>query len=568
MKARRRTRRRCAGRPETALQRAMTVLAPAERLPADPREERVRRVLVVGGGSAGWMAAAALATALSREIAVVLVESEALGTVGVGEATIPPIQQFNRFLKLDERRFLSETQGTFKLGIEFHHWGQVGDAYLHQFGGVGREIDTLVKLHHWWLAGRLTDRGADGGSDGGDYPEWQDLHMARGLARENRFAPPGPARRELANRYTYAYHFDAQLYARHLRAAAEARGVRRVEGRIVGVERATGSGGESGDVVAAVVLADGERLAADLFLDCSGFRSLLLGGALGEPFDDWSRWIPNDRALAAPTARDPGAPLTPYTKGIAHAVGWQWRIPLQHRTGNGHVFASAFSSEAEAEQRLLGCLATAPLAEPRLIRFTTGRRSRASVGNVVAIGLAAGFLEPLESTSLHLVQSALERLIALFPSRRMDAPLRDRFNERTRAEWEDVRDFIIAHYKLTQRRDSEFWRYTAHMEVPDSLAAILELWRARGVLGVDGGHLFQLASWASVLIGQRFLPEGVHALADRAGPDFAAAQVRAIAAEVRAAAAGAPEHAVFVAGYRAAHERAAAVAQPRGRAIR
>lgn len=527
----------------------MTAFGPAERLPADPREECVRRVLVVGGGAAGWMAAAGLATALSRAVEVVLVESEAIGAVGVGEATIPPIRKFNRFLKLDERRFLAETQGTFKLGIEFHHWARAGDAYLHQFGGVGREIDALVKLHHWWLAGRR----ASGAADGADYPEWQDLHMARGLARANRFAPPGPARRELANRYTYAYHFDAQLYARHLRAVAEARGVRRVEGRIVGVERH----GESGHV-AAVVLADGERLVADLFIDCSGFASLLLGGALGEPFDDWSRWIPNDRALAVPSARDPGAPLTPYTKGIAHAVGWQWRIPLQHRTGNGHVFASAFSSEAEAEVRLLGCLDTAPLAEPRLIRFTTGRRNRAWVGNVVAIGLAAGFLEPLESTSLHLVQSALERLIALFPTRRMDAPLRDRFNERTRAEWEDVRDFIIAHYKLTERRDSEFWRYTAQMEVPGSLAAILELWRARGVLGVDGGHLFQLGSWASVLIGQRFLPEGVHALADRAEPDFAAAQVRAIAAEVRAAAAGAPEHGAFVARYCAAGERGAA----------
>ena len=515
----------------------MTAYGTDEALPADPAAERIGRVLVVGGGSAGWMAAAALATALGRGVEVMLVESEAIGTVGVGEATIPPIRKFNRFIGLDEQRFLSETQGTFKLGVELVNWARVGDAFLHQFGAVGRQLDALVELHHWWLAGRLA------GQD--DYPEWQDLHTARGLARANRFAPPGPDKRELRNRYTYAYHFDAQLYARHLRGLAEARGARRVEGRIVGVER-------EGEQVACVVLEDGRRLEAGLFVDCSGFRSLLLGDALGEPFDDWSRWIPNDRALAIPTARDPAAPLTPYTKSIAHQVGWQWRIPLQHRTGNGHVFASAFSSEAEAEQRLMGNLDTAPLDAPRLIRFTTGRRERPWVGNVVALGLAAGFLEPLESTSLHLVQSGVERLIELFPSRRMDPVLRDAFNARSRTEWEGVRDYIIGHYKLTERRDSEFWRYTSAMEVPDSLAAILELWRARGVLGVDGGHLFQLGSWATLLIGQRFLPDGVHALADRADPQHAAREMRAIAAEVRAAAAGAPDHADYVARYCAA----------------
>lgn len=517
----------------------MTGFGPRDSLPAHPREERITRVLVVGGGSAGWMAAAALATALSREVEIVLVESDAIGTVGVGEATIPPIKKFNRFLQLDERRFLADTQGTFKLGIEFHNWARVGDAYLHQFGAVGREIDALVKLHHWWLAGRL----AAGKPGAGGYPQWQDLHMARALARANRFAPPGPKRRELANRYTYAYHFDAHLYARHLRGVAETRGARRIEGRITGVERDP----SSGDVMA-VVLEDGRRLEAGLFVDCSGFVSLLLGREMAERFEDWSCWIPSDRALAIPTARGPG-PLTPYTKGIAHEVGWQWRIPLQHRTGNGHVYASAFSSDEAAERRLLASLDTGPVGEPRLLRFATGRYARAWVGNVVALGLSAGFLEPLESTSLHLVHSAVERLIELFPSRRIDAPLRDRFNAQTRAEWEGVRDFIIAHYKLTERRDSEFWRYTSAMEVPDSLAESLELWRARGVLGVDGGHLFQLGSWASVLIGQRFLPEGVHALADRADPAYAAEQMRAIASEVRAAAAMAPDHAEFVSRY-------------------
>lgn len=516
----------------------MTIFASEEALPARPDAESVRSVLVVGGGSSGWMAAAALATALSSKVQISLVESEAIGIVGVGEATIPPIQKFNRLLRLDERQFLIDTQGTFKLGIEFHNWGRIGDAYLHQFGGVGREMDVLVPLHHWWMAGRLAETAA------GDapYPQWQEMFVSFAAAKANRFAPPGNARQRLENRYSYAYHFDAHGYAAHLRKVAEGRGAVRVEGRITGVER----NGESGHV-SAVVLESGQRLEADLFIDCSGFRSLLLGGEIAEPFDDWSHWIPSDRALAVPTERDLSAPLTPYTKGIAHSVGWQWRIPLQHRTGNGHVFASAFSSEDEAHDRLLAALDTKPLGDPRLIKFTTGRRHRSWVGNVVAVGLSSGFLEPLESTSIHFVQASLERLLAHFPSRHMDTPLRDRFNRLTRAEWEDVRDFIIAHYHLTARDDSEFWRYTRNMAVPDSLRETLDIWAARGVLAVDGGHLFQLGSWSSMMIGQRFLPGGLHALANRAEPEYAAQQIREIAAEVRSAAQRLPFHADFVA---------------------
>ena len=511
----------------------MTAFAQDEELPADPRAEAVRRIVIVGGGSAGWMAAAMLSTALSRDTEIRLVESDAIATVGVGEATIPPMQKFNRFLQVDEAEFVAATQGTFKLGIEFVGWAREGDAYLHQFGAVGREMDALVKLHHWWLAGRL--------QRGEDYPQWQQMHMAWHLARANRFAPSGVDKDALPNRYTHAYHFDAHLYARYLRRLAEGRGVHRIEGKVVHVDRA----GESG-FVSSVKLEDGRRLAGDLFIDCSGFRSLLLGDALAEPWTDWSRWIPSDRALAVPSARTDG-PLRPYTQAIAHPVGWQWRIPLQHRTGNGHVFASAFSTEAEAERWLLATLEGEALGEPRLIKFATGRRERAWVGNVLALGLAAGFLEPLESTSIHFVQSALERLLDLFPSRAMDAALRDRFNTRTVLEWEQVRDFLIAHYHLSGREDSEFWRYTANMELPGSLAAVLEAWRVRGHLAVDGGHLFQTGSWASMLIGQRYLPRGVHALADRAEPAFAAQQVRRIARDCADAAARLPEHAEFIA---------------------
>ncbi|MEN7538413.1 tryptophan halogenase family protein [Aurantiacibacter sp. DGU5] len=490
-------------------------------------------MLVVGGGSSGWMAATMLRTVLAKDISVTLVESEAIGIVGVGEATIPPMQQFQRFLGIDEADFIAATQGTFKLGIEFHNWVREGDAYLHQFGPVGREMDALVRLHHWWQLGRLAD-------DGTDYPEWQDLHVAFHAAKANRFAPAGPRSGELAGRYTHAYHFDAQRYAAFLRRIAELRGVRRVEGRIISVNRASESG-----FVSAVQMEDGRSLEADLFIDCSGFASLLVGKELAEPFTDWSHWIPSDRALAVPTSRPAGG-IRPYTQGIAHSTGWQWRIPLQHRTGNGHVFASAFCSEDEAAARLMANLEGEALAEPRLVKFTTGRRARAWVGNVVAVGLSSGFLEPLESTSIHFVQSTLERLVELFPTRAMDPALRDQFNARTAKEWEQVRDFIIAHYHLTERDDSEFWRYTRNMAIPDSLAEIIETWRVRGHLAIDGGHLFQLGSWAALMIGQRCIPHGVHALADRADPAYAAREVRKIAAECRASGERLPDHAEFI----------------------
>ncbi len=511
----------------------MTDLAPDEYLPVDPRKDAIRSVLVVGGGSSGWMAATMLATYLGRDTSVTLVESDAIGIIGVGEATIPPIKKFNNFIRLDEGAFIRDTHATFKLGIEFHNWGRIGDRYLHQFGRTGREIDEAVKLHHWWLLGRLAGEP--------DYPAWEELFPARTLAKYDRFALPNRQPRDPLGRFTYAFHFDAHLYASHLRKIAESRGAQRVEGKISGAERNPANGH-----VSAVVLEDGRRLEADLFIDCSGFRSLLLGSELEEPFQDWSEFLPSDRALAIPTQRAPGS-ITPYTKAIAHPVGWQWRIPLQHRTGNGHVFTSAFSSESEAEQRLLATLDAPALDSPRLIKFTTGCRNRAWVNNVVAVGLSFGFLEPLESTSIHLVQSALERLIESFPTRAMDHRLRDRFNRETGIEWNRVRDFIIAHYHLNERSDSEFWRHCATMRLPDSLIETLALWRERGILDVEGNHLFQLGSWSAILIGQRCLPRAVHALANRAEPAFAARQIRQIVQELEESARTVPDHAEFIA---------------------
>lgn len=502
---------------------------------ADPRGEAIDTVLVVGGGTAGWMAATMLATTLSRNVKVKLVESDAIGIVGVGEATIPPVKKFNKAIQLDEREFLAATNGTFKLGIEFHNWARQGDRYLHQFGFVGRELDAIVKLHHWWLVGQLAGEP--------NYPAWEDIFVAKAAARADRFALPERRPGSPLSKFAYAYHFDAHLYGQYLRTIAEKRGVERIEGTIgdVALDPETGN-------VRNVVLQDGRSIEADLFIDCSGFRSLVLGQALGEEYEDWSKWLPADRALAVPTKRGPGG-LTPYTKGIAHSVGWQWRIPLQHRTGNGHVFSSAFSEESEAEERLLATVDSEPLDTPRLIKFQTGRRPRAWVKNVIGLGLSAGFLEPLESTSIHMVQTGLERLIELFPTRRIDPILRNRYNMLAKAEWEQVRDFIIAHYKVTERQDSEFWRYTAAMDIPDTLAETLGLWKQRATLAVAPTHLFQLGSWSSMLIGQRLLPSGVHALADRADPKAVASDMRRIVREVEAAAQQLPPHADFIAQY-------------------
>lgn len=502
---------------------------------ATPRPEPLERVLIVGGGTAGWMAAVALARALGRSTRIELVESEAIGTVGVGEATIPPIRQFNRFCGIDEAEFLQHTQGTFKVGIQFEGWGRPGEAYIHPFGRVGQELDAVVRMHHWWRLGQ--------GAGASDYPQWQELFLGRAAMDRAAFGfdPRNPA--ALQALLPHAYHFDAIAYAGYLRKLAESRGVVRHEGRIEAVRR----DGESGNV-RAVVLDDGREIAAELFIDCTGFRSLLLGEAMGEPFDDWSRWLPADRAVVVQSA-PVDERIVPATRAIAHEVGWQWRIPLQNRVGNGHVYASSHSSDEEAERRLLATIEGETTGEPRCLRFATGRRKRHWVGNVVALGLAAGFLEPLESTSIHLVQSAIERLIDLFPSRRIEPGLRARFNRQSEIEWCQVRDLIIAHYKVNQRSDDAFWRDCAAMEVPDSLTETLALWEDRGALAIDGGHLFQLGSWAAVLIGQNLLPRHVHPLTARVAAADIAPRIRQIAAAMERQAANLPDHARFVRQY-------------------
>ncbi len=444
-----------------------------------------KSVTIVGGGTAGWMAAALLSKLLIG-YDICLVESEDIGTIGVGEATIPPIRVFNGLCGIDENDFVRATQASFKLGIEFVNWREPGHSYIHGFGKIGQDL-LWLHTHQFWLkmAGRGTVKSFD--------------HYALNClaARKNRFAPPD--RRDpnspLAD-IDYAYHFDASLYAAFLRQQAEARGVRRIEGRIVTARLRPEDG-----FVDHVVLADGREIGGDLFLDCSGMRGLLIGQTLGVGYEDWSRWLPCDRALAVPCERV--EPLTPYTRSTAHGAGWQWRIPLQHRTGNGHVYSSAHIGDDEAHAILLRNLDGKVLAAPRPVKFAPGKRHRAWEKNVVALGLAGGFLEPLESTSIHLIQTGLLRLIGLFPGRGVKAADVAEYNRQTDFEYRDVRDFIIAHYKVTHREDTPFWAYLKHMDVPDTLTERLELFRssARFFMRIQA-ELFREESWVQVLIGQ------------------------------------------------------------------
>ena len=496
--------------------------------------DAVRRIVIVGGGSAGWMCAAALAARLgpgARQIT--LVESDEIGIVGVGEATIPPIRGFNALIGLDEDEFLRETGGSFKLGIEFVDWGARGERYMHAFGDVGRPLDDLPFHQHWLRVGAPEPLAA--------------YSVNNQAALAGRFMRPRPdmAGSPLAE-IAYAFHFDAARYAALLRRRAQAAGVQRIEGRIGQVER-----DEQG--IRRLRLASGAVVEGDFFIDCSGLHALLIGRTLGVPFEDWSNWLPCDRAWAVPTAS--AGPLLPYTRATARDAGWQWRIPLQHRTGNGHVFASAFTDEAAARETLLAHLDAELLAEPRLIRFRTGRRQHAWVGNCVAIGLSSGFLEPLESTSLHLVQSAVLRLLEFFPSGDTaagDAADIAEYNRQTAAEMASVRDFIVLHYKLTRRDDTPFWRHCRDMAVPEHLRERMALFASRGRLYRYGQELFSEPSWLQVLVGQGLRPAGHHPLAELCPVERAQAFVGDVRRVVQRCVEVMPSHADFIATHCAA----------------
>ncbi|GAA0673047.1 tryptophan halogenase [Sphingomonas insulae] len=490
----------------------------------DPDRPEPTRVVVAGGGTAGWIAAAALIRQLGPLVTVTLVESDEIGTVGVGESTIPTARGFHAFLGIDEAAFMRATQATFKLGIAFENWRQVGDRYFHPFGSVGRSV-MIADFQHFWLEARR--RGFGGAY--GDY------------SLEQQAAAAGLFGQDEQNALAYAYHLDATAYVRFLRGLAEPWGVRRVEGRIERVER----DGEGGDI-AALVLASGERIAGDLFIDCTGFRALLTGGALATGYDDWSEWLATDRALAVQT--ESVAPPVPYTRAIAHDAGWRWQIPLQTRVGNGLVYASRYMSDDQAHATLLAGLESRPLFEPRPLRFAAGMRRQSWNRNCVALGLAAGFIEPLESTSIHLIMNAVTRLIQLFPFRGDDnTALATRFNAQSRYEWEHIRDFIILHYHVTQRRDSPFWTDCARMRVPDSLMERIDLFRASAGAWQGQDDLFRIDSWVSVLLGQGVQPRGHHRIASVIPPADLKASFDSLTGGIAQTLRALPRHGDFVA---------------------
>ena len=457
--------------------------------------EPVRKVVIVGGGTAGWMAAAALTRIMGDlpGFSVTLVESEAIGTVGVGEATIPQIIGFNRMLGIDEMHFMRETRATYKLGIEFVDWLRPGHAYVHPFGSFG--LDMLgVEFQHFYLRGREL----------GETDPIDAYSIAAMAGKAGRFFwPQADNPKSPMSKLSYAFQFDAGRYARFLRTLSEGAGARRVEGRIVDA----GQDSETG-FVSHVELEDGRIVEGELFIDCSGFRSMLLGQAMDVPFNDWSKWLPCDSAVAIPC--ELGGRNEPLTRATARPAGWQWRIPLQHRLGNGHVFSSAHIERDAATDLLLANLDGKPLADPNQLSFTAGHRTRFWEKNVVALGLAAGFLEPLESTSIHLVQSSIARLMALFPDTRFNAVEIARFNMETLREYNDIRDFLVLHYRASERDDSEFWRYCRNLEAPGGLSEKIDMFRSSGRIFRENNELFTEASWLSVLLSQGIHPENYH----------------------------------------------------------
>lgn len=456
--------------------------------------ECIKKIVVVGGGTAGWMAAALLKKVLDRMVDIELVESEEIGRIGVGEATIPPIRHVNNVLGINEAEFLRETKATIKLAIKFENWGKAGDSYFHSFGTSGKSI-AFCQFHHFWV--RANQSGTT--SSFWDY----DLNYQCAIA--NKFSPI-VAQDPLLD-ILHAYHFDASLYAAFLRRYSEKMGVKRTEGLIQQVGINANSG-----YVESLTLKSGAVVAGDLFLDCTGLSALLIQQKLNTGFEDWSHWLPCDRAVAVPSERLEQTLL--YTRAIAHSAGWQWRIPLQHRNGNGLVYNSCHYSDDEATNLLLSNLESKALADPKVIAFKTGRRLKQWNRNVIAIGLSSGFLEPLESTSIHLIQSAVVRLIKLFPHKGIQAPDIAEYNRQSKIEFEQIRDFIILHYCLNARDDSQFWCDLRHNEIPASLQRKIELFQATGRLFREQEDLFHEASWLQVLIGQGIVPRDFNPLAN------------------------------------------------------
>jgi tryptophan halogenase len=494
-------------------------------------DHRLKRIVIVGGGTAGWMAAAAFSKLLGRDYSIDLIESEEIGTVGVGEATVPHLKLFNQVLEIDEIEFIKQVQGTFKLGIEFVDWGKPGDRYVHGFGTIGHDLG-LLPFHQYWLRGHLAGQAAGIG-------EYSLNTVAAPRGRFMASANDVPSNSPLAN-IAYAYHFDAGLYARFLRRYAEARGARRTEGKVVDVALKPENG-----FIDTVRLDNGKTLAGDLFIDCSGFRGLLIEQALKSGYDDWTQWLPCDRALAVP-CESVSSP-TPFTRSTARPAGWQWRIPLQHRVGNGYVYSSSHVSDDEAAATLLRNLDGRALADPKPLRFVTGMRRKLWNRNCVALGLAGGFMEPLESTSIYLIQSGIARLISLMPDQGFSPELADRYNSQARFEYERIRDFLILHYCATTRNDSSFWDYCRTMSVPDGLKRVMDLFRDSGRFYRDAEEMFATTSWVQVMLGQGIVPRSYHPVVDQMPARDLAEFLEGVRRVIASCVDAMPTHAQFIA---------------------
>ena len=496
----------------------------------------IKNIVIVGGGTAGWMAAAMFAKVLPQ-CAVRLIESEEIGTVGVGEATVPHIKLYNNVLEIDEIDFIKKTQGTFKLGIEFVDWARLGDSYIHGFGTIGHDVGMLP-FHQYWI--KAFGKGL--ASDIGDYT------LCTAAAARGKFmtsATDVPANSPLAN-VAYAYHFDAGLYARYLRAYAEARGVRRSEGKVVDVTLRSTDG-----FIQSITMENGETIAGDLFIDCSGFRGLLIEQTLHAGYENWNHWLPCDRAVAMPCENV--GPPTPFVRATARSAGWTWRIPLQHRTGNGYVYSSQHISDDEAANVLKKSIDGRALADPRVLRFVPGQRKKTWIKNCVAIGLASGFLEPLESTSIYLIQSGIARLVNLFPDSGFSDVVIDRYNAQAAFEIEKIRDFIILHYCATERDDSPFWDHVRTMPLPSALEENIRLFRDSGRFYRNAEEMFALPSWIEVMVGQRIMPRSYHPIVDQMPDDKLAHYMQSVKSVIASCVATMPPHEAFIARHCAAN---------------
>jgi tryptophan halogenase len=493
------------------------------------REDSLKRIVIVGGGTAGWMAAAAFSKALANQnTQVVLVESDQIGTIGVGEATIPPIVSFNRILGLDEDEFVKATNASFKLGIEFVDWSAPGEHYMHPFGAIGATLGNQPFYAFWQKLYQM-----------GKAPDVLEYSLNTQACYQNRFMRPANIANSPLSTIAYAFHFDASLYAKYLRKYAEERGVQRVEGLISKVNQDGSSG-----FIESVQLESGQIVDGDFFVDCSGFRGVLIEQALDTGYEDWSHYLPCNSAIAIPSERL--SVLPPYTRATAHSAGWQWRIPLQHRTGNGHVYCNEYVSDEEAQRVLLDNLETPATDEPRLIRFQTGKRRKHWNKNCIALGLASGFLEPLESTSIHLIQEGILKFLALFPGKDYDQVIVDKYNQQLNNAFTFVRDLLILHYHVTSRDDSPFWNFCRTMDIPDTLQAKLDLYESSARIFRENDELFNEISWLTVMHGQGLRARTYNPLIDTVPQADLEKQVQHVQQTIDKCAEAMPLHDAFI----------------------